>query len=145
MRGSDVCDYKLAGIENIKVPAPSGFLSDTESCINTDFEKSKHIVSRVIIHRLGEVKIPVEVLINFADGSSKLEQWDGQSRTVDFTYRGDQEIISADIDPERKVYLDKDFTNNSYRVALNKKSLRYYFHKFLTTAQHTLHTLSMFI
>jgi len=145
IRGTEICDYKLASITNKKIPKPSGYLNSTEDCVNTDFENEDYKLSRVILHRVGELKMPVDIDITFADGTVKTEYWDGISRSIDFSYRGQNEIVSAEIDPERKIYLDRNFLNNSLSVTHQRKGLLFHFHEFLRAAQNILQTLTIVI
>ena len=56
---------------------------------------------------------PVEVEIKFDDGSHLREHWDGKDRWTRFSYDKKAKLVSAEIDPEHKVWLDVDFFNNS--------------------------------
>ncbi len=145
IRGTAICDYKLAEIENLEIPAPSGFIDNNTECVETDFDNPIYNLSRVIVHRLGEVQLPVDIQINFEDGSSEMKYWDGKDRSIDFTFKGERKIVSAEIDPERKIYLDKNFLNNSLSIKHQRKGLLFHFHEFLRAAQNSLQTLSMFI
>ena len=68
----------------------------------------------VVIHRKGDFIFPVDVLIKFDNGESASEHWDGKDRWVRYSYNKKAKIVSAEIDPEHKVWLDKNFFNNSY-------------------------------
>ena len=57
--------------------------------------------SEVMVRRLGGVRLPVEVRVEFADGRSVRETWDGQYRWTRFRYRAAQ-VRAADVDPERQ-------------------------------------------
>ena len=65
------------------------------------------------MRRLGEVRMPVEVLVEFADGRSARETWDGQYRWTRFRYPG-AKVTRAVVDPERKIMLDTNPANNSW-------------------------------
>lgn len=75
--------------------------------------KNERYLSTVTIRRIGDVKIPVEILVGFSDGSQQLEKWDGQARTHDFTYSRSALVTKVMIDPEIKIPLDVDLLNNS--------------------------------
>ncbi len=68
----------------------------------------------VLVHRKGDFVFPVDVLIRFDNGESITEHWDGKDRWVRYTYDKKAQLVSAQIDPEHAVALDKDFFNNSY-------------------------------
>jgi hypothetical protein len=67
----------------------------------------------VLVHRKGDFVFPVAVLIKFDNGESVRERWDGRDRWVRYVYEKKSKIVSAELDPEHQVWLDKDFFNNS--------------------------------
>ena len=83
---------------------------------NPGREKKGETVYRsyVVVHRKGDFVFPVDVLVKFDDGEQVRERWDGQDRWVRYTYEKKAKLVSAEIDPEHAVWLDKDFYNNSY-------------------------------
>lgn len=150
LRGSEACDYKLAAIYNNTKDKPTGFLENTEDCVlqsNEDVESEDrpYYESTVVIHRLGEVKLPIEVQVNFDDGTSVVEKWDGIRRSTEFNYKGTKKIISAEIDPERKIDLDSDFINNSLCVNACNTGIKKYFTKAILGIQHLMENLCFFI
>ncbi len=56
--GSNVCDYKLAVIENRSVKSPLGILGDIIVRPDTTSAGDKLYDSKVVVHRLGEVIMP---------------------------------------------------------------------------------------
>ena len=85
----------------------------------------------VVVRRLGSGRFPVDVLVTFTDGHQERERWDGQARWQTFTYDRPARAVSAQIDPERVLLLDTNFTNNSHVLepqndrAATKWSLRW--------------------
>lgn len=67
----------------------------------------------VVVRRFGEAFFPVDVLTVFADGHEIREQWDGLDRWRTFTYDRPARAVSVQVDPERVLLLDVDYTNNS--------------------------------
>jgi hypothetical protein len=67
----------------------------------------------VVIRRFGEATFPVDVVTTFGDGTHLRERWDGRDRRVVFTYDRPAAAVSAQVDPERVLLLDIDYTNNS--------------------------------
>jgi hypothetical protein len=68
----------------------------------------------VVVHRKGDFIFPVDTMIKFDNGESVTEHWDGKDRWVRYTYDKKAKLVSAQIDPDNAVRLDKDFFNNSY-------------------------------
>jgi hypothetical protein len=69
--------------------------------------------SRVVIQRKGELVLPVEVLVTFKDGTTKLEEWDGQGRYVTYKYHG-PEVVKVVVDPDGKLPVDLSVLNNGW-------------------------------
>ncbi len=72
--------------------------------------------SYVVVHRIGGFVFPTDLEVKFDDGEVAHETWDGHDRWVRYTYVKPARIISAEIDPEHKILLDRNFYNNSYTV-----------------------------
>jgi hypothetical protein len=68
----------------------------------------------VEVRRLGGVRMPVEVRVEFADGTARTETWDGQYRWTRFRYAGQPAVRRAVVDPQRKLALDVNPANNSW-------------------------------
>ena len=51
--------------------------------------------------------------MTFKNGEKVREHWDGRDRWKMFTYERAAEAVSAQVDPERVLLLDVDYTNNS--------------------------------
>lgn len=145
LEGTEICDYAVASIENLPVRPHLGYLSDTVHCITpADVNSSSTTYdTRVILHRRGGIQLPVQVRIDFDDGSSVLEHWDGKSRTTEFSYRGAKRITCAVIDPDRHLVLDVDYNNNSMAATPQRRALRAYFARSMTVFQHFIETLSL--
>jgi aminopeptidase N len=76
-------------------------------------EKNATYHSEVTVHRKGNFVFPCEIEVKFDDGSKVREHWDGQDRWHRFTYDKKAKLVSAEVDPDHKVWLDVDFFNNS--------------------------------
>ena len=85
----------------------------------------------VVARRLGSGQFPVDVLVTFTDGHQERERWDGHARWQTFSFDRPARAVSAQIDPERVLLLDTNFTNNSRTLepaadrAATKWSLRW--------------------
>jgi hypothetical protein len=145
--GSEVCDYKLLRIRNKELTPPKG-IDDTGGnkliYKKTEYENIIY-KSSVVIHRLGEVVMPQEVLIHFEDGEEITETWDGKSRTKEFSYEKPEKIIRAIIDPENKIMLDINLQNNSRAVKPQKTVFKKYMIKFLFFMQNLFQNFAIFI
>jgi len=92
-RGSDVFDY---GVQQLQ--------SEREG---------DHFRTIVVVRRYGEAIFPVNVDVAFKSGERITEQWDGQDRWKAYSYERPTEALSAQVDPNRVLLLDVNYTNNS--------------------------------
>jgi aminopeptidase N len=68
----------------------------------------------VTVRRKGDFIFPVDLEVKFDDGTTATEHWDGRDRWFRYQYDRKAQIVSAEIDPQTQLYLDRNFFNNSY-------------------------------
>ena len=144
--GSNTCDFKLASIENRKVTADKGIVEiGGQKVMMKDSAGTKKMYrSAVVVHRLGEVCLPVEVLVKFENGDEVLETWDGKSRSNEYKYERPEKIIWAKVDPANKLLIDVNLMNNSLIVDPDTSAVRKIAFKFLFMLQNFMQTISIF-
>jgi aminopeptidase N len=71
----------------------------------------------VVVRRYGEAMFPIDVVTTFENGERKKESWDGQDRHVIYTYERASKAVSVQVDPDRVLLLDLNYTNNSRSLA----------------------------
>jgi len=76
----------------------------------------------VTVARQGDLVIPTNVLVTFADGSTVLEPWDGTEAEVTLTYAERPPVHSAEVDPARKVLVDLRWADNGLSRSLEVSS-----------------------
>jgi len=67
----------------------------------------------VIARRYGEAVFPVDVVVTFENGERITERWDGVDRWKAYSYDRPSAARSAQVDPNRVLLLDVNYTNNS--------------------------------
>ena len=67
----------------------------------------------VVVRRLEAGQFPVDVLVTFSNGEQARETWNGQGRWTVFSYDKPVRAVSAQVDPERRLLLDTNYTNNT--------------------------------
>jgi hypothetical protein len=68
----------------------------------------------VTVRRKGDFIFPVDLEVKFDDGTTAIEHWDGQDRWMRYQYDRKAQIVSAQIDPQNQLALDRNSFNNSY-------------------------------
>ncbi|MFZ6031258.1 MAG: M1 family metallopeptidase [Chloroflexota bacterium] len=73
---------------------------------------------QVTVERQGELAIPVEIAVDFRDGSTQILHWDGREtqKTWDFP---DAVVIAAQVDPQRKVLVDVQWSDNGLATRMD--------------------------
>ncbi|HYK89121.1 MAG TPA: M1 family metallopeptidase [Acidobacteriota bacterium] len=69
--------------------------------------------TRVVVSRLGDGVLPVDVLLRFENGEEFRDVWDGQNSWKMYTLVKPVKLSYAVVDPDRKILLDINYTNNS--------------------------------
>ena len=72
-----------------------------------------HFHTSVVVRRHGEAVFPVDVAVVFRNGDRITEHWDGEDRWKLYSYDRASEAVSAQVDPNRVLLLDANYTNNS--------------------------------
>ena len=140
--GTGVCDYKALSIINRRKHKPEGMFAD--SLITNNNKDEKDIFnSKVIIHRAGEIKLPVEVLIHFSNGDEVLKKWDGIDRIKTYYFTNTAKVDWVKVDPKYKITLDVDLANNSLTVKPKRTVIEKYTAKFLFWVENVMLTIGM--
>jgi len=95
------------------------------------------------LQRPGDVMLPVEIMVHFDNGDTIMEAWDGKERFKDFTYTGTRQVDWVKIDPEYKLRMDINFTNNSKTDHPDRVPVRRYIDKLIIFMQYFLNFISL--
>jgi len=141
--GTGICDYKVANILNNKIETLKEKANSTDSLNKNPAVREAHYKSTVELERVGEIMLPVQVLVHFKNGNEVLESWDGKSRYKDFVYTGTREIEWVKIDPEFKIRMDVNFVNNSMTMNPDNVPLRRLTNKLISFMQFFINFISL--
>jgi hypothetical protein len=124
--GTGICDYKVSGIHGRRITDFEGVVIEGDSVrlIKNDIKNDTLFTSKVELERLGEITLPVEVLVHFDNGDKVLENWDGKSTYKDFEYSGKRKVDWVKIDPDYKIKMDVNYVNNSLTLNPDLKPVR---------------------
>ena len=148
---ADLCDYAVTA-KNERARALAGYTDGAlgrPTLVSPPPRKGRGEEgpwdSEVVVQRLGGVRLPVEIRVEFADGRVVRETWDGQYRWTRLRYHGPAKVSAAFVDPYGKIALDVDPGNNSWadnapvaRRAASKWAMRWMFWLQNLLEMHTL-------
>jgi len=149
LHGCGHLDYCVEKVASREVKAKEGFFNgDGELHYIVPKEEAedeaKMYESEIIVRRFGQVHIPVQIQITFEDGEKFLEEWDGVSRWKKFRYNRSAPVMIATVDPDRKLILDTNYTNNSmYREASSFAAFKWT-SRWLYWLQHLMEVMAFF-
>ena len=116
----DKLDYAISDLRAREIMDPKGVFGEKlqatakpEKEAKKDAGAAKVYRNEVVAARRGEWIIPQDILTTFENGETVRETWDGQDRWKRFVYLKPTKVLSAVIDPDRKMVLDVNYTNNS--------------------------------
>jgi hypothetical protein len=143
--GTGICDYKVDRFFNIKSTDFTGIVNEGDTVLlrKSEYRNDSIYTATVQLERIGEVMLPVEVLIHFENGEQILENWDGKARFKDFKYTGKRKVDWVKIDPEYKIKMDVNYINNSMTNHPDRKSIRRYTNKFIAFMQFFINIISL--
>ena len=142
--GTGSCDYKVSSITNTEIQSPRGYFDNTDTCEIVDSDHAKYS-SKVIVHRLESIQIPNTLRVRFEDGSHQDIEWNGKNNIESFEIKSAHKIISATIDPEFKITMDKNYLNNSLHAEEDNGGVRSLFARMITGAQHIMELMTVII
>lgn len=116
-RSSNVFDYGVQDLRSAEVLPPIGYVDPLPSAPagRTTRLEGRIAMHRteVVVRRYGEATFPVDVVTVFENGERARERWDGQDRWKLYVYERRSPAVSAQVDPQRVLLLDVNYTNNS--------------------------------
>jgi hypothetical protein len=115
-RGSGAFDYGLADLTSEPL-ATTGFTGGGAQRKFVRDETVKGVYRTTVrVRRYGDGLFPVDVRVQFANGESVRERWDGRDRWKVFVYERPSRAVAAQVDPGRVLLLDVNYTNNTFTL-----------------------------
>jgi hypothetical protein len=109
---SNTFDYAVESVTSEPIEA-RGMMESPNGLTFHDTKTEGQFRTTVVVRRLAAGQFPVDVLVTFANGDQAREKWDGRARWTVLTFDKTVKAVSAQVDPERVLLLDTNFTNNS--------------------------------
>ena len=82
--------------------------------------------NKVVVENRAEIRMPVELKIEFADGTTQKLSWDGLGKEKEFLIEPFKTIKSVQLDPEKRL-LDLDRVNNNWKRKIDLKLVPLYY------------------
>jgi Peptidase family M1 domain len=112
-RSSNVFDYGVDVFTSERVSDRGYFGDPGRQAYSAAEESGDQYRTTVVVRRFGEGIFPVDVRVVFDNKQDVRWQWDGRERWKLFEVDRPVRAVSAQVDPERVLMLDVNYTNNS--------------------------------
>jgi hypothetical protein len=121
VEGSGVIDYEVVSATSEREVQPQGRLAGKAGAwtlVEADDKNADKAPwrTRVVVRRLGTVAFPTVVQLTWEDGSTERVPWDGSQTWTRIDRLGPKKLRSAVIDPENRITLEVNRTNNGKRL-----------------------------
>ena len=116
---SGAVDYAVEEAVSEKATPPKGVFEvagKLEEKVPASLVRARGWNSHVTVARRGDVAMPVEILLRFEGGKVHRATWDGESPWKKFHVANGPKLTEAIVDPNEKILLDLDRTNNGRLV-----------------------------
>jgi hypothetical protein len=139
LHSNKILDYGIERLSCRAIPDSAGYdyslAAHTNSVVHTPNgnKKAELFESLVFVRRLGQFVFPVEVEFQFENGAKVRETWDGHANWKKYRFVRKEKLRYATVDPDQKIPLDINLTNNSYtlesqNLAINRLATRLLFY-----------------
>jgi len=115
-RSANAFDYGVASLRSER-PRDSGHFGDGDARVFSSDAVGDRYKTTVVVRRWAEGVFPVEIRVTFADKEEVRWRWEGRETWKTFEVETDARAVSAQVDPDRVLLLDVNYTNNSMSLA----------------------------
>ncbi len=116
-RGSNVFDYGVDSFTSERASDRGYFGDASRQAYSASEGSSDSYRTTLVVRRFGEAVFPVDVRIVFENNQDVRWRWDGRDRWKLFEVERPLRAVTAQVDPERVLLLDVNYTNNSKSLA----------------------------
>ncbi len=143
-----VVDYDIASVSSLRLSEPRGVFDDTKTTGNTSGAATEQATqgaktpdqyqTTVVVRRRGEFVFPVDVAFKFEGKAVERTRWDGRDPWKRYRFVRPERLEWADVDPDRRILLDVDWSNNARRVRPDSRVAAKWTARMLFWAQNAL-------
>jgi hypothetical protein len=116
-------DFEVASLDNGANDAPQGIFGRPDAPDAAPEAEGGARRALVVIRRRGTLRFPVEIELTSAGGQER-RTWDGEGDHHTIVWTGDTDLTSVVIDPDERVLIDQDLSNNVARASRQRVAPR---------------------
>jgi hypothetical protein len=115
-RNAYAFDYGVAAFKSER-PLETGYFGDGDSRAFARGQAEGDYRTTIVVRRYAEGVFPVDVRARFANNEEVRWRWDGRDTWKLFEVTKPSRAVSVEVDPDRILLLDLNYTNNSMSLA----------------------------
>ena len=116
-RSSNAFDYGVEAFHSEEATGRGFFGEGGQARFSPEERRANAYRTVVVVRRYGEAVFPVDVRVTFENGEETRWRWDGRDRWKAFEIERPVRARHAQVDPDRVLLLDVNYTNNSASLA----------------------------
>jgi hypothetical protein len=121
-RSANVFDYRVDVFSSERLSDRGYFGDASRQTFSADERPGDVYRTKLVVRRAGDGVFPVSVRVVFENHQEVRWQWDGRERWKLFEVDRPVRALTAEVDPERVLLLDANYTNNSRSLAPKTKA-----------------------
>lgn len=109
-------DYQVREVQSAASDPHAGVFDEANgrrTVPRSEVRPPAHWVGHAIVLRHGTLELPVQIELSFEDGHRERREWNGEGTRYTVVYEGPSKLVRVTVDPEQRVLLDDDLTNNA--------------------------------
>jgi hypothetical protein len=148
VRDSGLLDYELAGSASAKIPEPAGVFGPPADRRTVSKEEARRaepgeeFETEVTVRRIGEIRMPVEIQLQYEGGRSETYDWDGEYRWHRIKETGPDRLLMARVGPAGGFNLESNLANNARTTRANRWPALKWWIRMVGWIQNVLHFYS---
>jgi hypothetical protein len=113
-RGS--VDYLVREVQSAALQARAGVFDENgarRTVARPEGPPATRFAGHAVVLRHGELELPVQIELRFEDGHTERQSWNGEGARYIVHTEGPSRLVGVTVDPEERVLVDDDLTNNA--------------------------------
>lgn len=109
-------DYLVRDVQSAAADPHAGVFDEANgrrTVPRSEVRPPAHWVGHAIVLRHGALELPVQLELSFDDGHRERRDWNGEGTRYTVNCEGPARLVGVTIDPEHRVLLDDDLSNNA--------------------------------
>jgi hypothetical protein len=111
-------NYSVRDVRSVRLREPANPASDatrTAAAGGAPAIATSGFESRVVIHREGELRFPVRIVLTTSNGEHIERHWDGRGRDEVILHTGEHPVSAVRVDPDDAILIDENLLDNAWR------------------------------